>query len=108
MPHNRPVVHEEQVGDTLQSQDRLLLVSADRLVRDVAAGGHHRHSQLAHKQMMQRCVRQHHAEVGISRRDRCRQIVPSPRRSSTIGASGERSSRSSIAIDDGVLNDLLQ
>ena len=47
--------------------------------------------------MMQRCVRQHDSNVGIARRNgRGAGSLRIPRRSSTIGASGERRSRCSI------------
>ena len=50
------VVHQEQLGNTLQPPQRVLFIDADRLVGNVAAGGHHRPAQRLQQQVMERSV----------------------------------------------------
>ncbi len=66
---DRAVVDEEAVGDRGQALQRLGVVEGDRLVGDVAAGHHERHAGVREQQVVQRRRRQHHAEVGLARRD---------------------------------------
>ena len=63
-PRNRPVVIDKDVGDARQTLVRLLVVRRDRLVAPVSAGCDHRVGELAHQQMVQRRIGQHHADVG--------------------------------------------
>jgi len=75
MAKNGAVVHQEQVGDAVEANERLVLVGADRLLGKVSAGGDDREPKLREQQVVQRGVRQHRAEVRITRRDRERQSV---------------------------------
>ena len=89
VPDDRAVVDEEEVGDAAEPRERLALVDADRLVGEVAARRDDREAELAHQQMMQRRIRQHHAEVAGCPARRMPPLIhdasPRARRSSTIG-----------------------
>ena len=52
-----------------QPFQRLVFVRANRLVAQIAAGGDDGKTEFGHQQMMQRSVRQHHAEIGIAGSD---------------------------------------
>ena len=67
-----PVVHEEGVGDAVQTLDRFGIVDANRLVGEISAGGDDGKTEFAHEQVMERRGGQHDAEVRIARRDRGR------------------------------------
>ena len=69
---DRPVVDEEGVGDPAEPLARVVVGERDRLVGDVAARQHERHAHVAEQQMVQRRVRQHHAELAQPRGDRVR------------------------------------
>ena len=69
---DRPVVEHERVGDGVQPLERVVVLVGDRLVGDVAAGHHQRLADVGQQQVVQRAVRQHHAELGRERRDRGR------------------------------------
>ena len=84
------VVHQESIGDVAESLEGILFVRADRLIRQIAAGGDHGKAQLAQQQVMQWGVGQHHAQVGVAGRDLfgdfALRILPFP-----ISASAEQS-----------------
>ena len=67
---DRPVVEQEGVGDVAQPLQRVVVLVGDRLVGHVAAGHHQRLADVGQQQVMQRAVREHHAELGRQRRDR--------------------------------------
>ena len=69
MPDDGPVVDEEDIGDAAEPLQRLAFIGANRLVAQIAARGDDWETQLRHQQMVQRIRRQHHAEVGIARRN---------------------------------------
>ena len=53
-PHvDRPIVETEGIGDARQPRQRVLIVVGDRLIRDIAAGQHHRTAQRAEQQVVQ-------------------------------------------------------
>ena len=54
---------EEQVGDRAEPLQRIIVAVGDRLVGDVAAGHHQRHTGVDCEQMVQRRVGQHHAQL---------------------------------------------
>ena len=54
IPHDRPVVYQERIGDAVQPLERLPLVGANGLIGQVAARGYYRKSQPAEQQMMKR------------------------------------------------------
>ena len=69
-----PVVQQPRVGDGRQSLPGVLVLEADGLVGQVAAGHHQdagrRGGRVRHRlkeEMVQRCVRQEHADPGIAR-----------------------------------------
>jgi len=68
MPHDGPIVHEQQVRDGAKPLARLVFVNANGFIAEIAAGGHHRDADQSHQQMMQRRVRQEYAQVRIPRR----------------------------------------
>ena len=55
------------VGDRGQPLERVVVAVGDRLVGDVAARHHERHADVGEQQVVQRRVRQHHAEVAAER-----------------------------------------
>ena len=68
---DRPIVSQKQIGDAGQPGDGVVILVGDRLVGTVAAGHDERDvAQLSQQQMMQRRVRQHHAEVRVAGGDR--------------------------------------
>ena len=69
---DRAVVEEHEVGDRSQPLERVGVLVGDRLVGDVAARHHERLADVGEQQVVQRRVRQQHAEVGRARRDRRR------------------------------------
>ncbi len=73
-PRDRPVVHEEQVGDTGQTVQRLGPVDADWLVGAVAAGRDHREAGLGQQEVVQRRIGQHGPDARVARRSRLSQI----------------------------------
>ena len=75
---DRPVVDEEAVRDPGQPLQRILVAVRDRLVGHVAARQHERHAGVAEQEVVQRRVRQHHAEVGVRGRDRLGDRRPGP------------------------------
>jgi hypothetical protein len=62
-------VDEEQVRDGAQAAPGVLVAVGDRLVGDVAAGEDERRAGVAGEQVVQRRVRQHHAELPVPRGD---------------------------------------
>ena len=62
MAGNRSVVHQENVSNVGEPVERVMFLRAQRFINSVATGGHHRKPQSVQQQMMQRRVRQHHAE----------------------------------------------
>ncbi len=67
---NRPVMHEEEIGDACQAFERIAILIGDRLVGSIAAGHHQGNAvQLAQEQVMQGSIGQHHAQPRVSRRD---------------------------------------
>ena len=66
---DRPVVHQEQVGDPAQPFERVAVLVGNRLVREVGAGHDQngritgRQAAVGQQQMMKRRVRKHHAEL---------------------------------------------
>ena len=69
-PVDRTVVAEERVGDPAEPLARLVVVVGDRLVRAVAARHHERSAEVGEQQVVERRVREHHAEPRAARRDR--------------------------------------
>ena len=71
---DRPVVRDEGVGDGGQPIARIVVAERDRLVRDVAAREHERVDaklgEVGQQHVMERCVREHDAELGQARSDR--------------------------------------
>jgi hypothetical protein len=67
-------VEQEEVGDAAQPRERVLVLVGDRLVGDVAARHHQRDADVGEQQVMQRRVREHHAELGRPRGDRRRHL----------------------------------
>ena len=66
---DRAVVAEHEVGDRPEPLERVVVAVGDRLVGNVAAGHHQRLADVAQQQVVERAVRQHHAELGRARRD---------------------------------------
>ncbi len=66
---DRAVVDQKQIGDPVKAGQRVMLVGADRLAGQIAAGGDHRKAEIAEQQVMQRRVGQHRAEIWITRCD---------------------------------------
>ena len=73
---DRPVVDQKQIGDAPQTLERLPFAGADRLFRQVSAGGHDRLTEVAHQQMVQRRAGQHDPEKGVVRRHVEGEVVP--------------------------------
>jgi len=69
VPFDGAVMHEPAIGYAGEPLLGFLGVDADRLFTEVAAGGHDRKAKFSHEQMMQRIRRQHHAMIGILRRN---------------------------------------
>ena len=79
-PRDRPFADEERVRDPAQPRQRIGIFIGNRLARTIRAG-HHQHfgSARREEQMMQRRVRQHHAEFVVSRVPRsAKPISPAP------------------------------
>ena len=80
---------QEQVGDVAEALECVVVAVGDRLVGHVGAGHHERLADFVQQQVVKRRVREHHAELGRSRRDRLRRPAHrAPRVASTIGRSG--------------------
>ena len=60
---NGAVVDQEEVGDAGKALQRVVLVGANRLVGEVAAGGHDGEAELGHEEVMQGGVGEHDAKV---------------------------------------------
>ena len=58
------------VGDAAEPLAGVVVLVGDRLVGEVAAGHHQRLADVGEQQVVQRRVRQHHAELAAPRRDR--------------------------------------
>ena len=70
---DRPVVRQEQIGDTREPCDRVAFFIGDRLIGCISTGHDERHAiQLAQNEMMKRRIGQHHAQRGVPGRDRWR------------------------------------
>ena len=86
---DRAVVQEEEVGDVGEPRARVVVLVGDRLVGDVAAGHHERLPNVIHQQVVERRVRQHHAELrraGRHRRRHARARAPAARARSAAPA----------------------
>ena len=78
-------VYEEEIGDSVETGQRLALIDADRLIGEVPAGGNNGDSKFLQEQMMEWGVGEHDSEIGIIRGYRRRdggslgiRIPPSP------------------------------
>jgi len=69
-PVNGAVVGEELVGDTAEARACLGVVDGDRLVRAVPARHHERELGVGEKEVVERGVGEHHAELGRAGCDR--------------------------------------
>ena len=69
---DRPVVRDDEVGDRGEPLERVVVLVGDRLVGHVAARHHQRLAHVGEQQVMERAVREHHAELGRPRRHRPR------------------------------------
>ena len=67
MADDGAVVDQEEVGNAAQAFEGFVLVGADRLVAEVAAGGDDGESEGGQEQVMQRGVGEHYTEVGVGR-----------------------------------------
>src|ERR1039458_2110546 len=67
MPDDGAVVDQEEVRNAAETFEGFVLISADRLVAKVAAGGDNGEPERQHEQVMQRGVGEHYAEVGVGR-----------------------------------------
>ncbi len=67
MADDGAVVDQKHIGDVAQAFKGLAFICANRFVAQVAARGHDRKAQFCQQQMVERRVRQHHAEVWIAR-----------------------------------------
>ena len=64
---NRGVVRQEKIGDVAQPRICIAIVKGDGLVRLVPAGHNQRHAiHILEQQMMQRRIRQHHAQLPVA------------------------------------------
>ena len=82
---------EEPVREAGEAGERVVVVGGQRLVREVAGGEDQRPADGLEQQVVERRVRQEHAEAPVARRDRRGQArAARPRRasSSTIGRAG--------------------
>ncbi len=61
---NRPVMREESVREHAQPRDRIVVGVGDRLVAEVPARAHDRSADAREEEMVERAVRQEHAELG--------------------------------------------
>ena len=61
---DRAVVEQHDVGDRVEPLERVVVLVRDRLVGDVAARHHERLAGVGEQQVVQRRVREQHAEVG--------------------------------------------
>src|SRR5215210_1261837 len=66
---NLTVVDQEVVGDLAQLVQRFLVAIGDGLVRVVAAGHNERDARIAQEEVVQRRVREHHAQSALARGD---------------------------------------
>ena len=66
MPDDGAVVDEEEIGDAAEAFEGFVLVGADGLVAEVAAGGDDGEAERRQEQMMQGGVGEHHAEIGVA------------------------------------------
>ena len=73
MPHDRPIMDEVTIRNSLKPLDRLMFVGTDRFITQVAARRYYGKSQVLHQQVVQRRVGKHHSQVRIPRRNRRRQ-----------------------------------
>jgi hypothetical protein len=76
-PGDGTIVNEEQIRDGPESGEGFLLVDADRVVADVAAGGDQGETEIGGQEVVDRRVRQHEAEPGIPRGDAVRDAARS-------------------------------
>ena len=74
MPDDGAVVDQEKIGDAAEAFEGFVLVGADRLVAQVAAGGDDREPERRQEQVMQRGVGEHHTEVGVAGGEGERQV----------------------------------
>ena len=110
---DRAVVEEHEVGDPGQPLERVGVLVRDRLVGDVAARHHERLAGVGEQQVVQRRVRQQHAEVGRCaarptaataasgrpRREHDRAVAPgSSAASSSVSATSARAASTSRTI----------
>ena len=85
-----------RVRDRRQPRGRVVVAIGDRLVADVAARQHQRLARVGEQQVVQRRVREHHAELArAGRRGGGDARAPRSRGASTIGRAGDASSASS-------------
>ncbi len=98
---DRPVVPEDRVGDAGQPGGGVVVVVRDRLVGDVAAGEHERPAERGGEQVVQRRVRQHHADVAVARRDRGRErrVRPARQQHDRPPAPGQQLDRGAVELD---------
>ena len=68
MSGNGSVVHEEEIGYSGKARDSLPFIGAARLVRQIAAGGDHSNVQHLDQDMVERSIREHDSQIGVSRR----------------------------------------
>ena len=77
---DRAVVAEHEVGDRPEPLERVIVAIGDRLVGHVATRHHQRLADVAQQQVVERAVRQHHAELGRARRNGPRDARAPPAR----------------------------
>ena len=65
MARDRAVVNEKNIGDALQSLPRLMLIGADRLIREVSARCDNRKTKFSAEEVMERRGRQQEAQPRI-------------------------------------------
>lgn len=63
---NSAIVHQEAIGHAAEPRQGLPLLRADRLVREIAAGGDHGKAQLPEQDVMQRGIWKHRAQIGVA------------------------------------------
>lgn len=69
-PDDRPVVNQEEIGDSGEPQKGVAFIGADRFLGSITAGGDDRKAELRHQEMMKGGVREENAEVRVVRSDR--------------------------------------